>query len=96
MASPDAIARLPASNIKDEAEEIWKIYFNEQQHSSLAAFMSHVLQYDDSHLEKKRQEGLLVQVSMISHHCCIWRCAEHSLLGLTLNPHFHVMYETRI
>ena len=96
MASPDAIARLPASDIKDEAEEIWKIYFNEQQHSSLAAFMSHVLQYDDYHLENKRQEGLLVQVSMISHHCCIWRCAEHSLLGLTLNPHFHVMYETRI
>ena len=72
MASPDAIARLPASGIKDEAEEIWKIYFNEQQHSSLAAFMSHVLQYDDSRLENKRKEGLLVQVSMISHHCCIW------------------------
>ena len=70
MATPDAIARLPASGIKDEAEEIWKTYFNEQQHSSLAAFMRHVLQYDDFHLEKKRQEGLLVQVSMMSHHCC--------------------------
>ena len=72
MAPPDAIARLPASGIKDEAEEIWKVYFNEQQHSSLAAFMSHVLQYDDYYLENKRQEGLLVQVSMISHHCRIW------------------------
>ena len=68
MATPDAIARLPASGIKNEAEEIWKTYFNEQQHSSLAAFMGHVLQYDDSGLEKKRQEGLLVQVSMMSHH----------------------------
>ena len=68
MATPDAIARLPASGIKNEAEEIWKTYFNEQQHSSLAAFMGHVLQYDDSRLEKKRQEGLLVQVSMMSHH----------------------------
>ena len=72
MASPDAIARLPASGIKDEAEEIWKIYFNEQQHSSLAAFMSHVLQYDDYHLENKRKKGLLVQVSTLSHHYCIW------------------------
>ncbi|XP_068759451.1 E3 ubiquitin-protein ligase rnf213-alpha-like isoform X4 [Montipora capricornis] len=63
MASPDAIARLPASGIEAEAEEIWKIYFNEQQHSSLAAFMSHVLQYDDCHLEKKRKEGLLVQIT---------------------------------
>ena len=82
MATPDAIARFPASGIKNEAEEIWKTYFNEQQHSSLAAFMSQVLQYDDSHLEKKRQEGLLVQVSMMSHHCCIWRSAEHSLIAI--------------
>ncbi|KAK2553290.1 E3 ubiquitin-protein ligase rnf213-alpha [Acropora cervicornis] len=63
MATPDAIARLPASGIKNEAKEIWKVYFNEQQHSSLAAFMGHVLQYDDYHLEKKRQEGLLVQIT---------------------------------
>ena len=82
MATPDAIARLPASGIENEAEEIWKTCFNEPQHSSLAAFMGHVLQYDDSHLEKKRQEGLLVQVSMISHHCCIWRSAEHSLIAI--------------
>ena len=81
MASPDAIARLPASGIKDEAEEIWKIYFNEQQHSSLAAFMSHVLQNDNSHLKKRRQEGLLVQVSMMSHHCCIRRNAENTRLS---------------
>ena len=83
MATPDAIARLPASGIKNEAEEIWKTYFNEQQHSSLAAFMGHVLQYDDSRLEKRRQEGLLVQVSLImSHHCCIWRSAEHLLIAI--------------
>ncbi|XP_074628909.1 E3 ubiquitin-protein ligase rnf213-alpha-like isoform X2 [Acropora palmata] len=63
MATPDAIARLPASGIENEAEEIWKTCFNEPQHSSLAAFMGHVLQYDDSHLEKKRQEGLLVQIT---------------------------------
>ncbi|XP_067057901.1 E3 ubiquitin-protein ligase rnf213-alpha-like isoform X3 [Acropora muricata] len=63
MATPDAIARLPASGIKNQAEEIWNTYFNEQRHSSLAAFMGHVLQYDDSRLEKKRQEGLLVQIT---------------------------------
>ena len=62
MASPDAIARLPSSGINAEAKEIWNIYFKEQQHSSLAAFMRHVLQYDDSHNKKKKHEGLLVQV----------------------------------
>ena len=85
MASPDAIARLPASGIKDEAKEIWKIYFSEQKHSSLAAFMSHLLNYDDYHLENKRKEGLLVQVSMMSHHCCFWRSAEHSLLTIVVS-----------
>ncbi|KAJ7339377.1 hypothetical protein OS493_005771 [Desmophyllum pertusum] len=63
MAEPDAIARLPATRLKERAQYIWNAYFHEQQHSSLAAFMSHVLTLDDVHLDKKRQEGLLVQIT---------------------------------
>ncbi|XP_068731195.1 E3 ubiquitin-protein ligase rnf213-alpha-like [Montipora capricornis] len=63
MATPDAIARLPASGLKAEAKVIWNVYFHEQQHSSLAAFMSHMLKSDKAHLKKRRQEGLLVQIT---------------------------------
>ena len=60
MATPDAIARLPASGLKGEASEMWQTYFYKQQHSSLAAFMHHVLT-----LEKKREKGFFIQVSII-------------------------------
>lgn len=64
MAAPDAIARLPATPLEGRARNIWNVYFHEQQHSSLAAFMRHVLTLDDAQLDKKRQEGLLIQVSL--------------------------------
>ena len=64
MAAPDAIARLPATPLEGRARNIWDVYFHEQQHSSLAAFMRHVLTLDDAHIDKKRQEGLLIQVSL--------------------------------
>ena len=60
MATPDAIARLPASGLKGEAHEMWQTYFHEQQHSSLAAFMRHILS-----LEKNREKGLFIQVSIM-------------------------------
>ena len=66
MAAPDAIARLPASSLKGQFRAIWNIYFHEQQHSSLAAFMSHVLSSDDFNLDQKRKEGLFIQVSTAS------------------------------
>ena len=64
MAAPDAVARLTATLLEGEARSIWKVYFHKQQHSSLAAFMSHVLKLDDAHIAKKRQDGLLIQVSL--------------------------------
>lgn len=64
MAAPDAIARLQATPLEGRARRIWDVYFHEQQHSSLAAFMMHVLSLDDAHIVKKRQEGLLIQVSL--------------------------------
>ena len=60
MATPDAIARLPASGLKGEAREMWQSYFREQQHSSLAAFMRHVLTP-----EEKREKGLFIQVRIM-------------------------------
>ena len=63
MATPDAIARLPHTALERQAPDIWNAYFKEQQHSSLAKFMSHVLNLEDSRLDEKRQEGLLIQVS---------------------------------
>jgi len=63
MAAPDAIARLPATPLDGRARNIWDIYFHEQQHSSLPAFMRHVLTLDDAHIDKKHREGLLIQVS---------------------------------
>ena len=35
MACPDALARLKSTPLKDEAEEIWDMYFTEQQHLGL-------------------------------------------------------------
>lgn len=64
MAAPDAIARLPATPLEARARDIWDVYFREQQHSSLAAFMRHVLTLDDCHIDKKRKDGLLIQVSL--------------------------------
>jgi len=69
MAAPDAIARLPASGLKGQAREIWNSYFHGQQHSSLAAFMSHALTLDDCNLDQKRKEGLFIQVSTVSTLC---------------------------
>ena len=61
MATPDAIARLPHTALERRAPHIWNAYFKKQQHSSLATFMSHVLNSEDS--QEKRHEGFLIQVS---------------------------------
>ena len=63
MATPDAIARLLHTALERRAPHIWNAYFKKQQHSSLATFMSHVLNSEDSHFDEKRQEGFLIQVS---------------------------------
>ncbi|PFX17552.1 E3 ubiquitin-protein ligase RNF213, partial [Stylophora pistillata] len=63
MATPDAIARLPYTALERHACSIWNIYFKEQQHSSVAAFMSHVLILDDNRQDERRQEGLSIQVT---------------------------------
>ena len=63
MATPDAIARLPHTTLGGRARSIWNVYFKEHQHSSLAAFMSHVLTLEDNNPDERRKEGLSIQVS---------------------------------
>lgn len=77
MATPDAIARLPHTALAGGSRDIWDAYFKKQQHSSLAAFMSHMLPSDDSHRNKRFQEGLSIQVSREN----IDTCAFFGMLG---------------
>ena len=61
-ATPDAVARLPSTSLAGEASDIWDKYFCQQQHSSLASYLSYVLNHQDPVLEKRRKDGLLLQV----------------------------------
>lgn len=58
-ATPDAIVRLPRTSLKDRADEIKNLYFLEQQHSSLSAYLGHLF----SSLDEEEKQGVLVQVS---------------------------------
>ena len=39
MCPPDALARLTRSNLSDEAHQCWDVYFKQQKHENLAAFL---------------------------------------------------------
>lgn len=59
-ATPDAIARLPKTSLRDKADEMRNLYFVEQEHSSLSAYLGQLL---SSSSDDENQNGLLVQVS---------------------------------
>ena len=59
-ASPDAIARLPATELKFDADEICKEYFKKQKHGSLKDYLIHCLRIN----ENTEKDGALVQVSL--------------------------------
>ena len=49
MACPDALARLKQTNLQDEAENIWAIYFKQQQHLCLSQLIhKNVHNFSDS------------------------------------------------
>ena len=57
-ASPDAIARLAATELKHDAEDLWTEYFQNQKHGSLNDYLVHCLRnYDGNDIY-----GSLVQV----------------------------------
>ena len=60
MACPDALARLKSSKLKEEAESIWEIYFEKQNHSSLSDLLLAQLERLE---EKELSNGLLIQVT---------------------------------
>jgi hypothetical protein len=60
-ASPDAIARLPATKLKHDAEELWTEYFRNQKHGSLKEYLVHCLGSD----EDTENDSSLVQVSFL-------------------------------
>ena len=58
-ATPDAVARLPSTHLKEQADDLWTAYFKVQKHSSLSAFLRNVLTTEGGNSEK----GSLIQVS---------------------------------
>ena len=57
IATPDAIVRLKDSSLVDDAEELSRIYFNEQHHGSIKGFLTHHLTHANN-----VEGGFLVQV----------------------------------
>jgi hypothetical protein len=61
-ASPDAIARLRATELKHDAEELWKEYFRNQKHGSLKDYLVNCL----GNNKDTENDGSLVQVSFLT------------------------------
>ncbi|XP_022803330.1 E3 ubiquitin-protein ligase rnf213-alpha-like isoform X2 [Stylophora pistillata] len=103
MATPDAIARLPHTTLGGRAPSIWNVYFKEQQHSSLAAFMSHVLTLEDNNPDERRKEGLSIQVTTHSRllsnndldEICIKTDFGHSTVALMTLQQFQTEQQFR-
>ena len=64
-ASPDAIARLPATQLKHDGEKLWREYFTNQKHGSLKDYLVHYLRYIDN----AENDGSLVQVGCVLFYC---------------------------
>ncbi|XP_065845272.1 E3 ubiquitin-protein ligase rnf213-alpha-like isoform X2 [Oscarella lobularis] len=54
-ATPDAVARLPASSLHNQADALWDVYFERQEHSNLASYLKHQFQ--------RERSSLLVQIT---------------------------------
>ena len=60
-ASPDAIARLAATKLKHDAEDLWTEYFENQKHGSLKDYLVHCLGNNHG----TDEYGSLVQVGFL-------------------------------
>ena len=58
-ATPDAVARLPCTQLAQQADILWSTYFTMQEHSSLTAFLRNVLTGE----ERGSDKGTLIQVN---------------------------------
>ncbi|XP_015757858.1 PREDICTED: E3 ubiquitin-protein ligase RNF213-like [Acropora digitifera] len=59
-ATPDAVARLPCTQLAQQAAMLWSTYFTTQEHSSLTAFLKSVLTIEE---RAKEDMGCLIQVT---------------------------------
>lgn len=60
MACPDALARLKDTALQQYAEDLWDLYFKEQEHLSLSRLLKRQLQLISV---VKEAMGLLIQVT---------------------------------
>lgn len=81
-ATPDAIVRLPKTLLRDKADDVQNVYFVEQEHSSLSAYLSRLL--TRTSLVEEDQNGLLVQVSTHSR-----LLSENDLNDICQSTRFH-------
>ncbi|XP_078381354.1 E3 ubiquitin-protein ligase rnf213-alpha-like isoform X3 [Oculina patagonica] len=58
-ATPDAVARLPCTQLAQRADNLWATYFTVQEHSSLTAFLRNVLTTE----QRRSEKGTLIQVT---------------------------------
>ena len=63
-ASPDALVRLESTPLADQREEVSRLYFQEQHHSSIEDFLTHHIQRNST-----RGGGLLMQVGAHNGTC---------------------------
>ncbi|XP_048586969.1 E3 ubiquitin-protein ligase rnf213-alpha-like isoform X2 [Nematostella vectensis] len=68
-ATPDALARLFRTNLRNEADKLWLEYFSEQPHTCLSKLLAHLMA---SGPDVTSSNGMLVQVSthsrLLSEH----------------------------
>ena len=83
-ASPDAIARLPATELKHDAEKLWREYFINQEHGSLKDYLVHCL----GNVDDTEYDGSLVQVSFSLYHIVVI----HLKFWMILVSFFEVVY----
>ena len=80
-ATPDAVARLPYTQLAQQADRLWSTYFTTQKHSSLTAFLKNVLAIE----EREEDIGSLIQVIDVVLTFTRWNNKDFVVDSLTTN-----------
>ena len=84
-ATPDAVARLPCTQLAQQADKLWSTYFTMQEHSSLTAFLKNVLT-----IEERGDKGSLIQVIVMLTFLHGGRKEDFVVDSVTTNRNFPV------
>ena len=90
-ASPDAIARLPATELKHDAEKLWREYFINQKHGSLKDYLVHCL----GNVNDTEYDGSLVQVSFALYHIVVIHVKFWMILVSSVHNSVHNRYSNQ-